>query len=230
MLTKIPLGLTVFALAIVATACGPSVPTFPYKLTATVDTPESVRQESTVVELKNFYESGVLGTGLESRAKGEAIPVDLGRRGTLFILLTSPDDPSLVFGMPFAALLPVQPDDRGTSEALANNYRTLAKVTGVGTLPREVYPQFVRFRDVRDPKSVEEVVPGDLAAAFGDGVRLRDIRVQITDDRRTDGRMDDLLPWLCNYHGKMFDGRMKDRRINGLANKLSSVDFAVDLR
>ncbi len=152
MLTKVSRGLMVLALAISTLAgCGERVPTFRYKLIAMVETPEGIRQESTVVELKNFYQSGVLGTGLESRAKGEAIPVDLGKRGTLFILLTSQDDPSIVFGMPFAALLPVQPDDRGTSEALANNYRTWAKVTGIATLPRDAYPQFVRFRDIRDP-------------------------------------------------------------------------------
>lgn len=210
--------------------CGERVPTFRYKMTATVDTPEGARQESTVVELRNFYESGVLGTGLESRAKGEAIPVDLGKRGTLFILLTSPDDPSLVFGMPFAALLPEQPDNRGTSEALANNYRTLAKVTGSGTLPRNAYPRFVRFHDIRDPTSVEEVDPGNLAAAFGDGVRLRGITFQITDDRRTDGRMDGLLPWLKEYHGKRFDGRHLHYADGDLPNQLSSVDFAGDLR
>ena len=230
MLSKLSRRVTMIALAMALFGCGQRVPTFRYKLTATVETPEGLRQQSTVVEVKNFYESGVLGTGLESRAKGEAIPVDLGKRGTLFILLTSQHDPSIVFGMPFAALLPVQPDDRGTSEALANNYRTLAKLTGIGTLPRNAYPQFVRFRDTRDPKSVEDVDPANLSSAFGNGVWLRDITVQITDDRRTDGRMDDLLPWLKTYHGKMFDGGMEDRRNDDLANKLSSIDFAGDMR
>ena len=41
-----------------------------------------------------------------------------------------------------------------------------------------------------DPKSVKPVDPDDLAAAFGEGVSLKDITVEITDDPVTWG-MDD---------------------------------------
>jgi hypothetical protein len=44
------------------------------------------------------------------------------------------------------------------------------------------YPIMVRFRDTRDPASVEQVNPDDLATSFGPGVRLRRITVQLTDD------------------------------------------------
>ncbi len=51
----------------------------------------------------------------------------------------------------------------------------------------------VRFRNIRDPSSVETVDPDNLAKSFGAGVRLKRITVQITDDPVTSG-IDKRLP------------------------------------
>jgi hypothetical protein len=62
----------------------------------------------------------------------------------------------------------------------------------------------VRFRDVRDPKTVEKVDPDDLAASFGPGVVLRRITVQLTDDPVTTG-LADTLPWVTRTDGYYLD-------------------------
>jgi hypothetical protein len=53
----------------------------------------------------------------------------------------------------------------------------------------------VRFRDIADPTSVEKVDPDNLAASFGEGVKLRRITVQLTDDPVTTG-IEKRLGWL----------------------------------
>jgi hypothetical protein len=60
------------------------------------------------------------------------------------------------------------------------------------------YPQLVHFRDVRDPKSVAAVDPAHLDAAFGPGVRLKRITVQVTGDPVTRG-IEGRLGWLGAY-------------------------------
>ncbi|HBM06154.1 MAG TPA: hypothetical protein DD369_11230, partial [Erythrobacter sp.] len=62
---------------------------------------------------------------------------------------------------------------------------------------RSAYPMLVTFGDLDDPASVERVDPDDLAATFGEGVRLKRITVQITDDPVTSG-IEQRLGWLGN--------------------------------
>ncbi len=64
-------------------------------------------------------------------------------------------------------------------------------------LPFDLLPMLVRFRDVNDPGSVEQVDPNDLASAFGPGVTLRKANIAITDDPVTTG-IEQKLNWLPN--------------------------------
>ena len=57
------------------------------------------------------------------------------------------------------------------------------------------FPYLVRFRDLADPKSVEEVKPGDLAASFGKGYALKGLTIQMTDAPVTVG-IEKRLGWL----------------------------------
>jgi hypothetical protein len=45
----------------------------------------------------------------------------------------------------------------------------------------------VRFKDEKDPKTVEAVDPANLAASFGDGVRLKRVTIETTTDPVTTG-------------------------------------------
>lgn len=66
--------------------------------------------------------------------------------------------------------------------------RAAAKEAKVNlTLPEKLYPTLVTFADPADPRSIEQVVPTDLAATFGPGVRLKRITLAVTDDAVTTG-------------------------------------------
>ena len=57
----------------------------------------------------------------------------------------------------------------------------------------------VTFEDITKPETVREVEPEDLAAVFGEGVRLQAVRLEITEEAVTEGALDALLPWLETY-------------------------------
>lgn len=63
----------------------------------------------------------------------------------------------------------------------------------------------VTFGDEADPTSVAEVDPDDLAATFGEGVKVKRITVELTDDPVTTG-IEERLGWLPNYYNKQLSG------------------------
>jgi hypothetical protein len=89
--------------------------------------------------------------------RGEAVIVDLGSRGRLFALLKEGTDsrsgPEYIlfraFSFPGGAM--PSPVNRGLSQ--------LKQLSGKVDLPLTSLPLLVRFRDIDDPKSVEEVDP-----------------------------------------------------------------------
>lgn len=101
--------------------------------------------------------------------------------------------------------------------------------TGRGLPERSAYPMLVTFSDLGDPASVERVDPDDLAASFGDGVRLKRVTVQMTDDPVTTG-ITTRLPWLITFWPGMLNGdRFEDFRKEELAAHVSAGDFSSEL-
>jgi hypothetical protein len=60
----------------------------------------------------------------------------------------------------------------------------------------------VTFEDLTDPSSVLAVNPDDLSATFGDGISLKRITVELTDDPVTHGIVQ-RLKWLPDVHGAL---------------------------
>jgi hypothetical protein len=56
----------------------------------------------------------------------------------------------------------------------------------------------VRFRDMADPKSVEQVDPSDLAKTLGRNIKLKSLTVQVMDEPVTKG-IEKRLRWLGKY-------------------------------
>ena len=79
---------------------------------------------------------------------------------------------------------------------------------------RSAYPMLVTFGDLDDPTSVERVDPDELAATFGEGVRLKRITVQVTDDPVTSG-IGQRLGWLNRTKGTLLS-RPRDAPIGQL--------------
>ncbi len=56
----------------------------------------------------------------------------------------------------------------------------------------------VTFDDVTKPETVGQVDPEDLAAVFGEGVRLQAVTLEITEEAVTVGRVERVLGGLAN--------------------------------
>ncbi len=211
----------VFALA----GCNPlsggkRYPDYRYRLTVTVNTPEGLRSGSSVIQVETFVagpNSIPQPNKLSTRVRGEAVTVDLGERGVLFALLRSETSVDWAAGALMSAVEPVRYEEISDEIKRTNRSprfdimmeRTLA-LTGRHEIPRyysngvkrpgtnepaSYYPMMVRFDDLDDPASVVKVDHENLSAAFGEGVTLKRISVERTEDPIT-RTLEARLPWL----------------------------------
>lgn len=111
----------------------------------------------------------------------------------------------------------------------AEKHNAMLKVEGPRDLPKTipypdrnqgprdvtVWPMFVRFADINDPKTVQLVSP--------ESVGVTRISVEITGDDPTTG-IERYLPWLDKYYDKMLDGQ-RIHNSNELANNLTPGEF-----
>jgi hypothetical protein len=93
------LSLATPLLLLATSACGDAAgkryPDYRYRLTVEVETPEGIKSGSSVIEVSKKVTSkySIPNAGsVISRVKGEAVAVDLGKRGVLFALLRSEYD------------------------------------------------------------------------------------------------------------------------------------------
>ena len=173
-----------------------------YRLTLQVDVDGVVHEGSGVIETEwTHYPKWLQAMTSPWRAEvhGEAVVVDLGSSGLLFAVLTGParfDD-----GHP----LGVNPTD---PEAILSNFHStgrqgttyeslddLARRRDVIDVPFSDLPELVRFGDIRNPGSMEQVNPDELAVKFGPGVKLVRATLAITDAPISSG-IETRLTWL----------------------------------
>jgi hypothetical protein len=184
-----------------------------YRITVEIETPEGIKTGSAVRRLvaKKTYHMGFASEVITSRVHGEAVPVDLGERGVVFLLATSVGVKSV-----FHDGKSMRPD-----QELAF-YRGL-KVGDKAELKTGL-PTFVMFTDMDDPKSVR-LVKGyrfnvktqkqdqvdDFEELLGKGVRLKSVTVEITNDDVT-WEIENWLPWLNGLNGHYLHGGMTSRK------------------
>lgn len=198
--------------ALLLSSCGMSddTPTYRYRLTVEVDTPEGLKAGSSVIEV----DTSVAGKfsiptpgAVRFRARGEAVAVDLPDGRTLFALLRSENEADWAGNIMFLLAPKYRGEDAvaQTTRAITRNRREqvlpIVKPVG-GGMKRDGYPMLVTFGDIEDPTTVERVEPLDLAATFGEGVSLKRITVQVTDDTVTTG-IEKRLGWLAEVRGAL---------------------------
>jgi hypothetical protein len=140
--------------------------------------------------------------GFGATVKGEAVVLDLGDRGAMFALLhgrkprIAEDDsfPSYVIFKAFKNVLPKSADG-------IMQMRVLKQRKPKADIPFQLLSLLVRFRDIDNPASVEQVDPNNLSASFGPGVSLRRATIEITDDPVTTG-IEAKLKWLKGLGGR----------------------------
>lgn len=151
--------------------------TYRYRMTVEVETPQGPRAGWAVreVRLERLHKLRWGSIGARIMERGEAVAVDLPGGQTLFALICL--DPSLTWSSGFGEGM------KSVWDAAKADKR-IGVMSPMPQCPaeRSGYPQLVRFRDPDDAKSIELVDPANLAAAFGAGVTLRRITIQMTDD------------------------------------------------
>lgn len=197
------LGL-VFA-ALLLTGCSSRTsPWVHFKIIVDVEADGKVYSGSSVLGMQfgNFERTGQKGLYHFGTMKGEAPFVEVGERGTLFVLLSINRNGSFssfneFFRIPTNRLLGVRSSD------LVVDMEKLSAMRGMGSelscLEEEPEendcPVMARFEDINIPVSVEQVDPKNLSESFGPNVKLRSIRFEITDEPISK-KIDAKLPWL----------------------------------
>ncbi|MEP5936912.1 MAG: hypothetical protein ABJ239_01165 [Erythrobacter sp.] len=206
--------LTVASLALAGCNAFDDTPTYRYRMTVEVDTPEGLKTGSSVIEVDTQFQQNPESPASQRtrrRARGEAAVVDLGERGLLFALLRSEDDVDFASRIMF--LLAPKGRDKNGNRFLGrfNNMLEMTEPVELPATQAEINPSLaemkgrpmlVTFGDLTDPTTVKGVDPDDLAESFGDGVSLRRITVQITDDPVT-ASIEDQLGWLPEHTGTL---------------------------
>ena len=197
------------------------LPDYRYRLTVEVDTPEGLRIGSSVIEVRSTLLAKTVPDApvLRIDVRGEAAAVDLGPRGVLVALLRSEKSVNWAGGA--MELVTPRPPVVPGENRFALWHKAMIANRGLHVVPRSDpqerrragdplpgpndpppdYPMLVRFGDIADPASVALVHPDDLAASFGEGVKLRRITVELTDDPVTTG-IEKRLGWLGQIRGK----------------------------
>ena len=170
-----------------------------YRMTVTVETPEGIRTGSAVREVSVQSQPCFDACIDVTKVRGEAVVVDLGKRGILFALLRSQASVDYASNI-FFTMFPITDEKQKDSKnprAFFDYYDQLKNATADipldqpppdgTTKHRDYLPEFVWFRDMNDPKSVELVKPDNMAASFGEGVKLKDVKIEITSEPVTTG-------------------------------------------
>ncbi|MCJ8158552.1 hypothetical protein [Sphingomonas sp. LaA6.9] len=199
------------------------------------------------------------GKSYKFKFNGEAVAIDLPGRGTLFALSEGRSPEGFYRGAEVRMAPEALFRDELTRERAGHRGKTLQRheklreisnmagrakslhcpevFNPVPSLVHEPWsdcPFMVRFRDIRNPASVEAVDPADLAAAFGKGVKLQRIVIQITRDEVTGG-IGKKMPWLEQWAGKRVYlsgkpfGTLNPDRHDSLADQLSAGAFSTEM-
>lgn len=176
--------------------------TWRYKMTVSVDTPEGVKTGSAVREVIAKREPKIAESpGATAKLIGEAIVIDLGKRGVLFAVMNWND---------YTYVFKTFPGPPGLSVEGIKYYSSLKN--SKTKIENKHAPMFVYFKDISDPKTVkiirqktdpvvdrtygkENIV--NFPEAFGAGVDLKEITIEMTDEPIT-WSVDNYLPWLSS--------------------------------
>lgn len=241
------LGLTVLVAASVAMAAElakdkpASSGSWRYRMTIEVETPEGLQTGSAVREVTVQQLDGPINpstAGVDVKVHGEAVTVDLGKRGILFALMrNSMMGPDYAYNIIFHAF----PGPPGFTAEGISYYSSLKGAEE--TLSFDDYPTFIKFRDPKDPTTIElvqdiEIYEEKIPAGgykkhlslkadhfenlFGKGVKIKKITIEMTDAPVTKS----IEKYLPSF-GKDIDFRKWQRSLRyGDPLYLSRSDFA----
>lgn len=191
--------------------------TWQQRLTVTLNISGEERSFSGVYGVTLEHTQGPLipseATGASQIIQGEALTIEAQPGKYIFVLLK---------GMPSTLDLLV-PTGLPADRILALSEKKAVPIT----LTPDRYPILVSFHSLSQPDSVMRVTPENMATTVGHGISVVSITLSVTDEPVSSGHIDELLPWLDRYQGKMLDGfsNRSLRSKNAFANSLSANAF-----
>ncbi len=213
-------------------------PDYRFRLTVEVETPDGLKSGSSVIEVETDVASeyAIPTPGrVSTNVRGQAAAVDLGDGQVLFAMLRS----EISYDWASNIMFMLAPKYSGEN-AFEARYDAMLNRRSAIRVPRfwrrgllrgvSAYPMLVTFEDIQDPESAVKVDPDDLAARFGEGVRLKHITVQMTDDPVSTG-IERLLPWLDDFRRRNLDGSSSvaaDATKDELKYTLSAASFSTE--
>ncbi len=200
------------------------------ELTVTVETPAGEVSGSSVSAVswrKHWIRWD--GMGWSYDLTGEAVVVEVTPGRFLFALLKGAGTTEYMGSVAAASI--AGREGRVLDGALFGEVQGKRdRAAGVIPVPEGQYPMLVTFADIADPASVKLVDPGDLAASFGPGVRLKAVVLEVTDEAVTEGVVEGVLPpaffqrWAGDLHAAFDQGRGAEY-VNSLQGKFTKDDF-----
>jgi hypothetical protein len=174
------------------------------RLTLVIETPQGEVSGSSVTKVSFSPRNKIILRDLDSstlRLRGEAAMVEVLPGRWLFALL--PDQERLIYtyvsdqqadghiGLEEAIPLIQDQTDPLTLDPKSKNSLDLASR----------FPILATFDEITKPETVRQVDPEDLAAEFGEGVRLKAVTIEVTHDAVTEGEVEGVLGWLGRHPG-----------------------------
>lgn len=159
-----------------------------YRLSLSMDVDGVIQTGSGVMEIPYSFAPDIFaslpGSHFYGGMRGYAITVDLGARGPLFVVNALPSLADTATGKPLfpnAADLSQLPLVAFKISA-ASEIRNLQHSNKSTDISPQRLPMIVRFVDINNCSSIEEVNPVDLAATLGPGVSIKRVTLTITQD------------------------------------------------
>ncbi|AZL59053.1 hypothetical protein EI545_09490 [Tabrizicola piscis] len=193
------------------------------KLTVVIHTPTGEVTGSSVIEVRvSFYGGGQTITGRE-------VAYDLIGEATVVEVLPGKYLVALIGGS--EELFARAAKDRFEGMTRGEWLRAIPRQTEPVTLSGDLIPMLVTFDDITKPETVRRVDPKGLAAVFGEGVRLKAVTLEITEEAVTEGRVEGVLGWLNDVWPDRLDGKRfgTTRTQYRFANSLSANSFSTHI-
>lgn len=240
-MSQLPVIVTRFArvvlAAIVLASCDTGyeeLPSYRYRLTVEVETPEGIKSGSSVIEVRTWLAGPNTVPNpnvIRTRENGEAVTIALGGRGKLYALLRSGNFMDWPGRVAIPPLTTKQVDPQLYRRAEIESARSLKGVREISKVRLSAnkemnnWPDFVIFEDQSRPDTIKWIDPAKFDRIFGHGYAVHRVTIQIVETPVTRTISAD-LPWLTDQSAESsLPVRIDRGSVDLFVPPLSFIDF-----